>query len=184
MKDVARHMGTIFLIGFSGSGKSSIGRLLADKLHARFYDTDTLIVRRAGKTIPLIFGEDGERQFRKLERLVVRDVIARRGKKVVALGGGAFQSKENREMINQAGVVVYFACSQIELYRRLRDMKDRPLLRGADEASAKELKSRIKSLLAKRTKHYNQAGMKFSTSGKSVKTAAKELKRKLAKLYA
>ena len=184
MKGSTRHSQAIFLIGFSGSGKSSIGKLLADKLNTSFFDTDTLIVRKARKTIPLIFREDGERHFRILERQAIKDVIGRRGKKVVALGGGTFQSRENREMIKRAGVVVYLACSQTELYRRLRDMKDRPLLHGADRESAKDLKSRIKTLLAKRTKHYNQSDMKFSTTGKSVVATVRELKRKLAKLYA
>ena len=184
MKDSTRYSQAIFLIGFSGSGKSSIGKLLADKLNARFYDTDTLIVRETRKTIQLIFREDGERYFRKLERQAVKDIIKRRGKKVVALGGGAFQSRENREMIKRAGVVVYLACSQAELYRRLRDMKDRPLLHGTDRASAKDLKSRIKTLLAKRGRYYNQADINFSTTGKSVNSSAGELKKKVTLLYA
>jgi len=181
MKVSAKQPGTIVLIGFSGSGKSSIGKLLAEKLHARFYDSDALVARKAGKPIPRIFGEDGEGHFRILEQQVVKDVIARRGRKVIALGGGAFQSRESREMIRRAGVVVYLSCSQTELYQRLRDMKDRPLLQGA---SGKDLKLIIKSLLAKRMKHYNQADMRLSTSGKTAKAAAIELQRKLAKLYA
>lgn len=111
---------SIFLIGYRGSGKTTTGTHLADRLWQTFVDTDPLIVRKAGKTIREIFAEDGEQTFRDLETAVVAEVCSG-PQAVVALGGGALDRPENRAAI-AAGEhkVIYLRCEPAELLRRIQ----------------------------------------------------------------
>ncbi|MBD3402945.1 AAA family ATPase, partial [candidate division GN15 bacterium] len=120
---------SIFLIGFSGSGKSTVGRALAARLNVPFTDTDELIEQAADQPISSLLRADDQERFRALERQVIVEVAADAGGAgVVSLGGGAFESTENRAVIRDAGRVVYLRCAVRELYRRLKDVSDRPLL--------------------------------------------------------
>ena len=121
---------SVFLIGYRGSGKTTTGQKLADRLWQAFIDTDQQIVKRAGKTIREIFEQQGEQAFRDLESAVIRDVAAR-ADHVIALGGGALQREENRARV--AGhKVVYLRCQPEELLRRIQSdpatAADRPHL--------------------------------------------------------
>lgn len=108
-----------FLIGYRGSGKSTIGRKLADQLWQKFVDVDDLIVQRAGKSIREIFEQDGEPRFRDIESEVVREVSAL-AEHVIALGGGSLLREDNREVIRSAGHrVLYLRCDPEELHRRI-----------------------------------------------------------------
>ncbi len=181
--------GNIFLVGFSGSGKSTIGRKLARKLNVQFYDTDEIIEQAAGKSIPRIFSEDGEDAFRHLEQQAIEGIVRRRlHSKVIALGGGAYQNKLTRNLLNEYGVVVYLSCSQEELLRRISTLPDRPKLHGlsadASKTSKAVLRERMKSLLGKRIKHYRAAHLTFSTSGKDADKSAVQLRARLAHYYA
>jgi shikimate kinase len=111
-------MSTI-LIGYRGSGKTSLGRKLADRLWQPFVDSDQEIVARAGKSIREIFEQDGESAFRDLETAVVQD-LATRQEHVIALGGGAVLREQNRAAI-KAGEhrVVYLHCEPAELHKRI-----------------------------------------------------------------
>ena len=156
----------IFLTGFSTSGKTTLGRKLAQKLKMKFYDTDSLIEKMEGRSIAAIFREDGEKYFRAVESDVIRQVISRRGRKVVALGGGAYHCRRNRDLIAPAGTVIYLSCSVAELYRRLKNKKDRPLLALKGEEKAD--KNTIRTLLDRRKDNYNKADYRVATTSKSV----------------
>jgi shikimate kinase len=176
------------LVGFSGSGKSTLGVRLARRLKAKFYDTDTLIERQCGKTIPRIFREDGEAAFRRYERQVITQLVEQsRTRMVAALGGGAFQSRTVRRLVKKHGVTVYLSCSVKEIYRRMRDKSNRPLLQvspGTGESHAQALLKRIKQLLDRRRAVYELADIRVSTSDKSVRQTLQELQRKLKLYYA
>lgn len=108
------------LIGYRGSGKTTIGRLLAERLQLPLVDTDELIVARAGKTIREIFAQDGEITFRDFESQVVADVC-RKGNRVISFGGGAMDREINRQVAAEADIrIVYLRCEPAELLRRIR----------------------------------------------------------------
>jgi len=108
----------IVLIGYRGSGKTTVGRRLAERLWQPFADVDDLIVARAGKTIREIFAESGEAGFRDLEALALADALGR-ADHVIALGGGALVREENRVLLKSGShKVVYLRCEPDELHRR------------------------------------------------------------------
>lgn len=110
---------SIVLIGYRGSGKTSLGRKLADRLWQPFVDSDEEIVKRAGKSIREIFEQHGEPTFRDLETAVVKD-LATRAEHVIALGGGAILRLENRAAIKEGGhKVIYLRCDAAELHKRI-----------------------------------------------------------------
>ena len=112
------------LIGYRGSGKTSIGRKLADHLWQKFVDTDEMIVQRAGKSIADIFQQHGEAHFRELEVAAVREAAAL-SEHVIALGGGAPLRQENRDAIKSAGHrVIYLKCEPQVLLDRIKNDPD------------------------------------------------------------
>jgi len=128
----------IILIGFSTTGKSRVGRMLAQRLGWDFVDTDDVIVEMAGKPIPEIFAQDGELRFRDLEQEALARACAREGA-VIATGGGAILLDENRELMQQRGWVVCLEAKPQTIYRRLKEAEERgepgvvrPLLAGPD----------------------------------------------------
>ena len=109
---------SIVLVGYRGSGKTTVGRRLAERLWQPFVDVDDLIVARAGKTIREIFAESGEAGFRDLEALALADALGR-ADHVIALGGGALVREENRVLLKSGNhKVVYLRCQPDELHRR------------------------------------------------------------------
>ena len=178
---------TVFLIGFSGCGKSTIGPRLARRLKARFYDTDAMIEQRTARKINEIFREDGEATFRALESETIRRLVSRSQRKVIALGGGAFSHRTNRALIKKSGVVVvYLSCPVRELYRRLQHLSDRPLLDGrpaAGETMRQAKLRRIAELLENRKDAYRQAHLRVSTANKTVAACVAQVYRKV-KQYA
>ena len=111
---------SIGLIGYRGSGKSTIGRRLADRLWQQFVDTDQRIVELAGKNIREIFEQDGEPAFRDLESKIVGEVCVQK-EIVIAFGGGALDREENRNIIRESGIkLIYLRCEPPELLRRIQ----------------------------------------------------------------
>ncbi|MEE3850458.1 shikimate kinase [Gordonia sp. LSe1-13] len=137
------------LIGFMGAGKSTVGRVLADRLGVDFVDTDSVIVQTTGRSIPDIFTTEGPQRFREIERDVVLDVLgSHRG--VVALGGGAVMTPAVEAAL--AGQrVVYLRIDADAGFARVAD-SDRPLIAGEDPAG------RYRELLAQRDETYTRAG--------------------------
>jgi len=120
----------VVLVGPPGAGKSTIGRKLAKELGVDLYDTDAGIERETGRTIPEIFAEDGEPEFRRIEEQVVRRaILEERG--VVSLGGGAVLSPDTRALLREC-TTVYLEISVAEGLRRTGASNQRPLLNGAD----------------------------------------------------
>lgn len=123
----------IILIGFMGSGKSSIGRELEQLLRYPMIDTDALIVRRAGKPIRKIFEEEGEEAFRDLEAAVLADLDQEKpSRRIIATGGGIILRPENRAALRRLGFVVWLVVSPKEIIRRTAKNRDRPLLNNED----------------------------------------------------
>ncbi len=172
--------GNVYLVGFSGSGKSTVGSKLARLLKVAFYDTDSIIESRCGVTIDELFRERGERVFRGMEQEVIRELAERRGSIVVALGGGALQRRDNRRLVKRTGMVIYLSCSVAEIYRRMKDKQDRPLLRVAPVGGPSRRQAtieRIRNMLDKRLAHYMTADRRLSTSARSVRETVDRLYR-------
>jgi shikimate kinase len=120
----------LVLVGFMGSGKSSVGRILSSLTGFVFVDTDNRVAREAGRSIPEIFRTEGEEHFRQLETGVLRGLVGRIGL-IVATGGGVILGEENRRLLRAIGPVVWLDASTDELHQRVRHSK-RPLLQTED----------------------------------------------------
>lgn len=144
---------SIFLTGFMATGKTKVGRILADRLGRLFVDTDDLVVETAGKTIPEIFAQDGEAAFRRIEHdCVVR--ASRMGDAVIALGGGAITQEANWATIRQTGACLCFRASPQTIFERVSRNEKRPLM--ADLNAAGRM-AKIRHMLAERRPFYNRA---------------------------
>jgi shikimate kinase len=129
----------IVLVGLMASGKTSVGRILAQRLSLPFVDADHEIEAAAQMTIPEIFAKHGEADFRSGERRVIARLL-KDGPRVLATGGGAFMSQETRDAVRQRGVSVWLKADFDTLMRRARRRTNRPLLQTADpEATMRKL---------------------------------------------
>jgi shikimate kinase len=123
----------IYLIGFMGAGKTTVGRRLAKKLRWKFIDLDEEIERREGRSIAAIFRESGEPHFRELERLCLKDVSSY-PEAVIALGGGTFMDPGNRDLAGTTGLTVWLKVSFAKLAARVRIDGTRPKFADKDQA--------------------------------------------------
>lgn len=148
----------IVLVGFMGSGKSSTGRYLAEKLGRLFLDMDTEIERREGRPIPQIFAQNGEPYFRQLERRLVQELAARTGM-VIAPGGGIVLNPDNARDFAASGLVVNLRVSPEWVLKRVGQDPNRPLLQGGDPLP------RIRELMEKRKALYAAVPHQVETDG-------------------
>lgn len=123
--------GNLILVGMMGSGKTTMGRALAKCLGKVFVDSDEEIQKRTGVTIPHIFDIEGETGFRQREAAAIRDLLAR-DNMVLATGGGAVLAEQNRELLQQNGIVIYLKANVHDLWQRTRHDRNRPLLQTAN----------------------------------------------------
>ena len=151
-----------------GTGKSSVGRLVADQLQFTFVDTDELIEERAGKSISKIFEQDGEMAFREYERLVV-DELRTLKRAIISTGGGLGAKEENLASLKQHALVVCLWASPQIIWRRVRTQTHRPLLQGDDP------KAKIRELLTAREPFYRQADVLVNTEVRSAKEVAQHV---------
>lgn len=131
-------MRNIVLVGFMGTGKTTVGKLLAEKTGMPLMDMDSLIVERAGKPITEIFSADGEPHFRTLERTIAKELAAKDGL-VISTGGGIVLNPDNVADFEKTGLVVCLLASAETVLDRVRHDTTRPLLAGDKEAKIVEL---------------------------------------------
>ncbi len=155
----------IVLTGFMGTGKTTVGRLVAQLLQRPFVDSDNLIVFRAGKSIARLFAEEGEERFRSLEREVCRELAGQEGL-VIATGGGALLDEQNRHALGQTGMLVCLLASTECIRNRLAHESGRPLFNGAWEA-----------LYAERLASYESMPQQLTTDGRAPQDVAQEVVR-------
>lgn len=125
---------SVFLVGLMGAGKTTVGRLLARRLKARFVDTDHELTASTGVSIPTIFEIEGEAGFRRREAEVIQR-LSREENIVIATGGGAILDPENRRCLHERGKVVYLSAAPETLHERTRRDTARPLLQVGDRLS-------------------------------------------------
>lgn len=138
----------LVLIGFMGSGKTSVGVKLSYRLRVSVEDTDKLIERREGRSINEIFADDGEEYFRQLETELLGELAEKGGGKIYSVGGGTPLRAENRRLLKRLGKVVYLRVSPETVYERLKDDATRPLLQCPDPLG------RIRELMEERREAY------------------------------
>lgn len=161
--------GAIFLVGFMGSGKTSVGRRLSARLGWGFEDLDERIERQEGRSIAEIFRESGESGFRQAEQAALRSALrAFRGVPVVlALGGGTFVQPENLGVIaNHGGTTVFLDATIAELWQRCQETVERPL-RGDEQ--------HFRHLYETRRTEYMKASVHIDTVGKDVESVVSEI---------
>lgn len=161
-------MTNIILTGFMGTGKSSVGKLLAKRLGYRFRDMDDMIVSRQNMSINEIFEKCGEIHFRTLEAEAIRSISEERGM-VVSTGGGAVISKENRNMFRNIGLIVNLSASPEVILERLAQDDGRPLLKGVKDIAT------IDRLMKEREPFYSDADIRIDTTGKKLEDVAREI---------
>lgn len=165
--------GNIFLVGLMGSGKTSVGKVLARMLDKVFVDSDHEIERATGVRIPVIFEIEGESKFRERERKMIAELVAR-DNVVLATGGGAILAAENREALKTNGTVIYLRAPVKSLLRRTQRDRNRPLLQVADPAVT------LQELYVARDPLYRDtADLIFDTNNQSVRALAMRIAQKL-----
>lgn len=160
-----RKNGNIYLVGFMGTGKSSVGRLVAKRKKWQFVDLDELIELKERRAIPEIFSKDGEPYFRKVEQKVLKEVSTQE-KFVVACGGGIVINKDNIKIMKETGVMVCLSAAIDVILKRVSGYTHRPLLNVPNP------KMQVGHLLKLRAPFYAQADKIIDTSNYSIEKVA------------
>lgn len=167
----------IFLIGPMGAGKTTIGKRLAQALDLPFFDSDRVIEERTGATIPLIFDVEGEAGFRRREAAVI-DELTQLNQIVLATGGGAVTTPENRLHLRERGTVVYLEASVGKQLERTRKDKNRPLLQTEDP------RARLTALFEQRQPLYREtAHIVVSTDRGNARAILSDIVRRLETIH-
>ncbi len=165
---MSRQIRNLALAGFMGTGKSSVGQLVAAELGFEFVDTDALIEERTGRTVSDIFTQAGETVFRQLESDVLAQLAARSGL-VISTGGGLIVNPANLASLKSHALVVCLWAAPETIWQRTREHTHRPLLQG-DDALGK-----IRELLAQREKAYKQSDVLVNTESRSIREVAQQV---------
>jgi shikimate kinase len=173
MTDSAQDL-RVFMVGPMGSGKSTVGRMLAGLLDCDFVDSDAEIEARCGADIPWIFDVEGETGFRRREAAVLSD-LAQRSKVVIATGGGAVVTEINRQLMSETGVVVYLEVSVEQQLKRTGSGEGRPLLAEGDREET------LRKLMEERESLYRGlADLIISANGGNARRVARQIQEQLA----
>jgi shikimate kinase len=163
----------VYLVGFMGTGKSSVGCQLAKERGSSFVDLDELIELKERRRIVDIFAKDGEAYFRKIEKKALKQVSAQK-KSVVACGGGVVLDKDNINLMKRTGIMICLYASPEEILRRVSANKGRPLL------NVGKPQKRIETLLKMRAPYYVQADKLIDTTRFSIKQVVNKISKILA----
>jgi shikimate kinase len=163
-----RHFHNVALVGFMGTGKSTVGHLLATMLNMRFIDTDASIEERLGKRIADIFAAEGEARFRQYEHEMVVQLEAERGC-IISTGGGLVVNPANLESLKRHALVVCLWASPEAILARVGHQTHRPLLRGENPLG------KIKELLSAREPSYRQADVLLNCEQRSPREVAQHV---------
>jgi shikimate kinase len=163
-----RNIQNIALIGFMGTGKTTVGRIVADQLKFDLLDTDALIEQRSDKKIIEIFAQNGEATFRQLEAQLVAE-LATRTRTVISTGGGLPTNPENLDSLKQHSLIVCLWASPEGIYERVREQSHRPLLNDPDPLG------QIRALLTAREPHYRQADVLINSDLRSAREVAQQV---------
>jgi len=163
----------IYLVGFMGTGKTTVGRLLAKEKGWNFIDLDELIELKEQRRIVDIFAKEGQPYFRKLEKKFLKQVSAQK-KFVVACGGGVVLDPDNIKLMKKTGILICLCANCEEILKRVSSSNHRPILNVAKP------KERIELLLKMRAPYYLQADKTIDTSGLSVKQVVAKISKILA----
>jgi shikimate kinase len=159
----------LFLAGFMGSGKSTIGPILANTMGWNFYDLDKVIEEKIGMKVSEIFEKLGEKYFRKEEKDILHELIKKENI-IVSLGGGTIVNEENLNSVKKAGKLIYLKASPSIVYERLRFKRDRPVLTqdGTINLGKNEFIDKVSKLMETRKKFYEQADFTIDTDNISI----------------
>ncbi len=164
-----------------GSGKSTVGPILANTIGFKFIDLDVMIEQKVSRRISEIFAQEGEQKFRSLERENLREIL-HNASTIVSLGGGTVTNEETLALVKKHGVLVYLKSDVDHIFQRLRTKSDRPMLRddNGNLLDGADLMKKIENLLSAREKFYNQADVIISTDDKKIGYTIDELAKKLS----
>lgn len=151
----------IALTGLMGSGKTTIGSKLAQKLSYYFIDSDQEIEDQEGCSITDIFSKKGEKYFRQVEQKVIREIIDRDEEIILSLGGGSYINDEIRELLSQKAITIWLSASIDTILHRIGNKKNRPLLGSNNKRRV------LEELSAKRNPIYKKADYKFDTTNEN-----------------
>jgi shikimate kinase len=166
--DAGRQIRNLSLIGFMGTGKSTVGRAIADALRFTFLDTDDVIEARAGAPIAEIFKQHGEPVFREWEKRILKE-LEKRSKTVISTGGGVPAQEGNMTSLKSHSLVVCLWASPEKIYSRVKSQTHRPLLHDPDPLE------KIRQLLAVREPYYKQADVLLSTEFRSLREVSQQI---------
>jgi shikimate kinase len=161
-------MNNIYLVGFMGTGKTTVGKFLARKMRREFIEMDRTIEKNEKQTIRNIFKAKGETYFRKLENKLLKKV-SRKNKLVISCGGGVICNKENAEIMRNTGIIVNLTAPASVIWERIKKTKRRPLLDVANPLK------RIQQLLRYRKPYYRKAHYFINTKNKTPQKIANEI---------
>ena len=161
-------MKTIVLIGMMGSGKTTIGKLLGEKLTLRSIDIDVIIEQNEKRTVSEIFQNEGEKYFRNIERETIKKNFTNKDL-IISLGGGAFEDQLTQELLLKNSAVIYLKTSPNVILERIKNNTNRPLLKNQMTVE------KIQSIILQRQKNYELANITILTDNKNTDKIVEEI---------
>lgn len=161
-------MKTIVLIGMMGSGKTTIGKLLGEKLTLRSIDIDVIIEQNERRTVSEIFQNEGEKYFRNIERETIKKNFTNKDL-IISLGGGAFEDQLTQELLLKNSTVIYLKTSPNVILERIKNNTNRPLLKNQMTVE------KIQSIILQRQKNYELANITILTDNKNTDKIVEEI---------